>query len=138
MRILVHDHAGHPFQAQLSRLLAARGHDVLHVHASTFASAKGALSRRADDPATLTFDSVAHRRPFAKYSYVRRLAQELEYGRKLGRRAARFGPDVVISCNTPLLSQLLLAAWVRRHRVGVVAWVQDLYSAAATTVLQPL
>ena len=138
MRILVHDHAGHPFQAQLSRLLAARGHDVLHVHASAFASAKGALSRRPGDPPTLAFDSVAHRQPFAKYSYGHRLAQELEYGLKLGRLAGRFRPDVVISCNTPLLSQLLLTAWARRHRVGAVSWVQDLYSAAAIAVLQPL
>ncbi len=30
MRILVHDYSGHPFQAQLSRELARRGHDVVH------------------------------------------------------------------------------------------------------------
>ena len=31
MRILIHDFAGHPFQMQLSRQLAARGHFVTHV-----------------------------------------------------------------------------------------------------------
>jgi len=30
MRILINDHAGHPFQVQLSRSLAAREHRVLH------------------------------------------------------------------------------------------------------------
>ncbi len=28
MKILVHDYAGHPFQVQLSRALAQRGHQV--------------------------------------------------------------------------------------------------------------
>jgi hypothetical protein len=28
MKVVLHDFAGHPFQAELSRRLAARGHDV--------------------------------------------------------------------------------------------------------------
>ena len=35
MRILVHDYAGHPFQVQLSRALAQRGHDVLHAYCAS-------------------------------------------------------------------------------------------------------
>ena len=34
MRIVVHDYAGHPFQVQLARALAAAGHEVLHLHAA--------------------------------------------------------------------------------------------------------
>jgi len=30
MRLLIHDYAGHPFQVQLSRELARRGHSVTH------------------------------------------------------------------------------------------------------------
>ena len=48
-RILVHDYAGHPFQVQLSRELAARGHSVLHVHSASVQTPQGALVRRADE-----------------------------------------------------------------------------------------
>jgi len=30
MRIGIHDFSGHPFQVQLSRELASRGHEVVH------------------------------------------------------------------------------------------------------------
>jgi len=33
MRLLIHDYAGHPFQVQLSRELARRNHEVLHLYA---------------------------------------------------------------------------------------------------------
>jgi hypothetical protein len=32
MRVVVHDYAGHPFQVELSRALAARGQDVFHLY----------------------------------------------------------------------------------------------------------
>ena len=35
MRIFVHDYAGHPFQIELSRSLAARGHLVEHTYCSS-------------------------------------------------------------------------------------------------------
>ena len=38
MRILVHDHSGHPFQAELSRELARRGHVVTHSFATGYVS----------------------------------------------------------------------------------------------------
>ena len=57
-RILVHDYSGHPFQVQLSRSLAARGHVVLHLHSSKFQTPKGPLQRRADDPASLLIEGV--------------------------------------------------------------------------------
>ncbi len=40
MRILVHDYSGHPFQAQLSRELARRGHDVVHSTCTAYVSGK--------------------------------------------------------------------------------------------------
>src|SRR2546421_3140678 len=50
LRIVVHDYSGHPFQAQLSRELARRGHEVLHLHCPGYHSGKGALERTAADP----------------------------------------------------------------------------------------
>ena len=35
MKIIVHDYAGHPFQVQLSRRLASRGHEVLHLYCAS-------------------------------------------------------------------------------------------------------
>src|SRR4051794_2756283 len=52
MRILLHDYSGHPFQVQLTRALAARGHEALHLHCPSFTTGKGALEVRDDDPAT--------------------------------------------------------------------------------------
>ena len=54
MRVVVHDYVGHPFQAQLARGLAARGHAVLHVHCSSFVTGKGRVERD-------TVEGQAHR-----------------------------------------------------------------------------
>jgi hypothetical protein len=51
MRILVSDYSGHPFQVQLSRELARRGHSVTHTYSAGFQSPKGNLSVGDDDPA---------------------------------------------------------------------------------------
>src|SRR5205814_7269121 len=58
VRIAVHDHSGHAFQAALSRELARRGHDVLHLHNPAFLTGKGRLERQADDPPTLTMEGI--------------------------------------------------------------------------------
>ncbi|RMF52223.1 MAG: glycosyltransferase WbuB, partial [Bacteroidetes bacterium] len=53
MRILVHDYAGHPFQVQLSRALARRGHDVLHAYCGSLPNtAHGIMHRLDEDPPT--------------------------------------------------------------------------------------
>src|SRR4029450_12825739 len=43
LRVLVHDFAGHPFQIDLSRALARRGHTVRHVYCGSYTSGKGRL-----------------------------------------------------------------------------------------------
>ncbi|WP_319436686.1 glycosyltransferase family 4 protein [Mycobacterium sp. RTGN5] len=138
MRILLHDHAGHAFPAGLGRELARRGHRVNHVHCATFDSAKGGLIARADDPPSLTFGVLSHRRTFAKYRWLMRAAQEVEYGLRASRLIRHWQPDVIISCNTPLLSQAMMSWYARHARVPSVAWVQDLYSAAAADVVTSL
>ena len=55
MRILLHDFAGHPFPAQLSRELASRGHTVTHAFCGVVTTGRGDLSRRTDDPPALRF-----------------------------------------------------------------------------------
>jgi colanic acid biosynthesis glycosyl transferase WcaI len=47
MKLVVHDYCGHPFQVQLSRNLAMRGHDVTHIYFADDPGPKGALARKS-------------------------------------------------------------------------------------------
>ncbi|HEY2311084.1 MAG TPA: hypothetical protein VGH46_08220, partial [Gaiellaceae bacterium] len=76
MRVVVHDYFGHAFPAQLARALAARGHDVLHLHCRSFVGGKGRLERADDDPPSLEFDAVELGGSFAKYDVLRRVEHE--------------------------------------------------------------
>ena len=131
-RVLVHDGSGHPFQVQLSRELARRGHEVLHLHFADFQTPKGPLAPRADDPHTFAVQGLGIGEPFQKYRFGRRLVQERRYGAVLARRIREFAPDVVIAANTPLDAQE--AARKASHRTGArfVLWLQDVYSVAIT------
>jgi glycosyltransferase involved in cell wall biosynthesis len=135
LRVVVHDYVGHPFQAQLARALAARGHDVLHLHCSSFVTGKGRVEREPGDPAGLDFAVVDLGAEFAKYDVPRRVAQEIRSGCAIARRVAGFRPDAVLSSNAPLVVQALLQRRCRRDGVGFVFWQQDVISAAARRVL---
>jgi glycosyltransferase involved in cell wall biosynthesis len=127
VRVLVHDFSGHPFQVQLSRELAARGHEVTHVDCASFTTPKGNLAVGGD---RLTIRSIDLGRRFDKYSPARRLRQELEYGRRFVSLAREVAPDVVIASNDPLLAKWVAARWFRSSRTPWVFWLQDVYSLA--------
>jgi len=129
VRVLVHDYSGHPFQVQLSRELARRGHTILHLHCTSYATGKGAVERSADDADTFDVVGLAHRREFDRYrSPLRRVQGEIAYGRDASTIASRFQPDVVLSSNDPLFAKATAAVWCRRTRTPWVFWLQDLYS----------
>lgn len=130
MRVIVHDYSGHPFQAELSRELARRGHHVLHVHCTSYQTGKGALDRMDDDPVGLQFHGIALGDTFNRYSMRRRVRQEIEYARRFNQVAAAYRPDVILSANDPLLSKTWTALWSLRTRTPSVFWLQDIYSAA--------
>lgn len=136
MRLLLHDYSGHAFLVQLARQLARDGHQVLHVHFPGFQTPKGVLERRPDDPPGFETRGLALPEAFAKYTYVKRLFQELSYGRMLARTIEDWKPEVVISANSPLDPQHL--AWRAARRIGVpfVFWVQDIYSVAIANILR--
>lgn len=129
MRLLVHDFSGHPFQADLSRALAERGHVVTHVHCSSYSSGKG-LMEANDAPPNLCYEAIPTGAGFARYSVVRRVGQELVYGARFVRLVRRARPDVVLSCNDPLLAKAIFGVWARARRQPWVFWLQDLYSLA--------
>jgi glycosyltransferase involved in cell wall biosynthesis len=129
-RVVVHDYSGFPFPVQLSRELARRGNDVLHLHCPSYRAGKGDLELRAEDPPLLAIEPIDMGGDFAKYSPVRRVRQELTYGERAGRRIAAHRPDVVLSGDTPLFAQSVILRSCRRKRIPFVFWLQDLYSVA--------
>lgn len=136
MRIVINDSSGHPFQVQLSRALAARGHDVLHIHFADFHTPKADLVRRDGDPPSFTVTGLRLGKPFAKNKLVRRRFQEVEYGRVLSTAALAFRPDIVVGCNNAIDVQRALQAACRRASVPFVFWLQDIYSIAIQNVLR--
>jgi glycosyltransferase involved in cell wall biosynthesis len=127
--IAVHDFSGHPFQADLARRLAARGHRVLHLSSAEYVSGKGRLQREPGDPETLSFDQISLGRPFNKYAAADRIRWELEYGRATRERLADW-PGVVITCNVPLMAMSAFVRSARRRQIPWIFWHQDVYSAA--------
>jgi putative colanic acid biosynthesis glycosyltransferase WcaI len=126
MRILIHDFAGHPFQVDLSRELARRGHSVIHAYSPDVTTGRGRVTRSEGDPTGLAIRAVELGRQFSRYSLFRRPRDELAYGRRLGHHVDTFRPDVVLSANTPLLSQRRLRGRTRRHGAAFAYWLQDL------------
>ncbi len=136
MRIVVHDYAGHPFQVQLSRELAGRGHHVLHLYSGSTHTPRGPVEPRDSDPAAFSVDAVTLPEQVAKYSFVRRRRQEVEYGKRLVARVRRFEPDVVLSANTPLDAQARLQRFCAGEGVRFVFWMQDAFGEGVTRVLR--
>lgn len=128
MRLNVHDFSGHPFQVQLSRELAGRGHHVVHTYSTQFVTGRGRLEVEAADPSTLRIEGVTCRQPMVKYSPVGRTRFEWDYAATWRESFERDPADVVVACNVPLFA----LARMKRHfaRIGQpwVLWHQDLYS----------
>jgi glycosyltransferase involved in cell wall biosynthesis len=130
MKLLVHDYSGHPFQAQLSREFARRGHTVEHVHCGSYVSGKGHVVRSRVDPQSLTFVSLGLGRSFDKYAVARRLSQECAYARTFLSHVGRTRPDVVVMCNVPLVAHALIERKLKATGIRTVFWHQDVYSHA--------
>jgi colanic acid biosynthesis glycosyl transferase WcaI len=133
LRVVVHDYGGHPFQVQLSRELARRGMDVLHLHCDSVRTGKGAVDDA--DEEGLRIEGVVLSREFARYSPWIRLRQEREYGAKAGARICEFRPDVVLSANTPLFAQKRILSETKRLGSRFVFWQQDILGIGVRRVL---
>jgi glycosyltransferase involved in cell wall biosynthesis len=135
MRIIIHDYVGHPFQVQLSRELARRGHEVLHLYCSSFVTPRGALVRRDDDPAGFACRGIALTQTIPKTNFVRRFRLEAEYAKGLLAACEEFKPDAVLSANSPSIVQYRLARCCERRSARLVSWIQDIYGIAAYRLL---
>ncbi len=135
MRILLHDYSGHPFQVELSRELARRGHAVLHLYSSAIPSPRGRLQREPGDAEGLAIEGVGIGGAIDKYGFARRWFQERRYAGKLAVRIAAFAPDAVISGNAPPHVQLAAQRTAHAGKARFVFWLQDLYGEAAQRIL---
>lgn len=128
MKIFVHDNSGHPFQAQLSRALAGRGHQVVHSQCEAYVSGKGKLSATEGD--TVQFVAIGVGRTVDKYNFARRLFQEASLGLELAGVIRRRRPDVVLIANTPLPSLAVVVGYLALARIPWLLWHQDVYAVA--------
>ena len=136
MKVLIHDYAGHPFQIQLSRELARRGHEVAHLYSQSTLTPQGSLMKMEGDPENLTIKGIKLRNVIKKDSYVKRAFQEMEYGRRLASEIEAVRPEVVISGNTPLEAQKIIQKKCKEVRSKFVFWVQDFYGVAVDRILR--
>jgi glycosyltransferase involved in cell wall biosynthesis len=133
VRVVVHDYSGHPGQAQLSRALAARGHEVTHQYCSSYQTGRGAVDRAPGDPDGYAAEALSLGTAFARYTPWLRIKQEIQYGVMAARAIRRADPDVALLSNIPLISLLIVTGLLRRARIPFVFWQQDVYSAAISS-----
>lgn len=134
-RILVHDYSGHAFPAQLSRRLAARKHEVLHLYSRSFLTPQGALAKSEADPPSLHFAAIELGRVIQKQAFFRRYFQERAYGRLLKREILKYQPEIIISGNTPLDAQAMALDAAQLAGAGFVFWLQDIQGIAIERLL---
>ncbi|MFI8190795.1 glycosyltransferase family 4 protein [Streptomyces sp. NPDC085946] len=128
MKILAHDYSGHPFQAQLSRELARRGHEVVHSTCAAYVSGKGNLA--GDAAGGLRFVTIGAGTVLKKDAYLRRLFQETRLGVELARQVRRERPDVALLGNLPVPALAVTALAAGALRVPWVLWHQDVTAVA--------
>ncbi|MBW8727567.1 MAG: glycosyltransferase [Inquilinus limosus] len=135
MRIAVCDYAGHPFQIQLSRHLASRGHQVLHLYFADLVGPKGAIQRLPDDPQGFAIEGLTAGGHVDRTDLLRRRQQEARAGEIFAARCKAFAPDAVISSNMPLDALPSLQREARRGDAMFIFWLQDIISVAMEKIL---
>ncbi|MES1202950.1 MAG: glycosyltransferase family 4 protein [Pseudomonadota bacterium] len=135
LKVFLHDYAGHPFQAELSRALAARGHVVTHAFFAGDPGPKGDLKAKPGDAASLSFAPIDIGVPYTKGDFIRRRFLDLRYGKAAAAAIEREKPDIVFSGNTPTEAQEAIVRAANRVGAKFVYWCQDYYSVAVSKLL---
>ncbi len=128
MRILVHDYSGHPFQAELSRELARRGHQVTHSFCPGWVSGKGQLSAAPGE--TVVFEPIGPTEPIAKDRFVHRVLIEARLGLQLLGQVRRTRAQQAILSNAQIPTLVVFALGMMLLRKPWVLWHQDVYAVA--------
>jgi colanic acid biosynthesis glycosyl transferase WcaI len=128
VRILVHDYSGHPFQAELSRELARRGHTVTHSFSRGYVSGKGKLAAAPGE--TVVFDGVGSTKKVDNLRFGPRLVRELGQGFALAWQARRTRADITMVSNVQIPTLVVFAFLMAVLRKPWVLWHQDVYAVA--------
>jgi colanic acid biosynthesis glycosyl transferase WcaI len=128
--VVVHDFAGHPFQAELSRRLAGEGYEVWHLYSADTITGKGSVESLASDPHWLRFVAVKPSARYSRYAPIARSRFEFSYGRAVSKAVRRINPDLFITCNTPLFVLRVLVRSLAKTKTKWVFWHQDIVSLA--------
>lgn len=128
MRLLVHDFSGHPFQVELSRELARRGHQVTHSYCPAWVSGKGRLETEPGD--ALVIEPVGPSEPIEKDQFVKRVLVEALLGWELLRQVRRTRADVAMLSNAQIPTLVVFAIGMLLLRKRWVLWHQDVYAVA--------
>ena len=137
MRILVTFFCGHAFPFDLAKELARRGHSVLYIYFADNSSSPDA------DPASwpgarmnLQIEGLHLPIKFSKHSLLTRRKADVAFGKAVAARILAFGPDVVLSGNTPLDSQKIMQRAAKQAKAKFVFWQQDVYYLAVRYVIK--
>jgi colanic acid biosynthesis glycosyl transferase WcaI len=137
MRILVNDFGGFSFPIELSRELARRGHQVLHVYfADNLSTPQGEIGPGHSSNANFAIQGLHVPIEFSKHSIRTRRKFDIAYGRTVAAKVVAFRPDVVVSADMPLDGQIVLQRAARRQNSKFIFWLQDIYSFAIRFVLK--
>lgn len=136
MRILIHDFAGHPFQIQLSRTLADRGHQVLHAYCDSLVTPQGNFADSNGKSSNLAIEGIRLDAGFEKYALHKRWQSEHLVGEKLAELVRRYDPEIVVSGNTPLAAQARLLKASKRADARFVYWMQDAFGIGYRNMLR--
>ncbi|MGO4255628.1 glycosyltransferase family 4 protein [Marmoricola sp. RAF53] len=128
MRLLVHDFSGHPFQVELSRELARRGHQVTHSYCPAWVSGKGRLETEPGD--SLVIEPVGPSTPIEKDRFVKRVLVEAWLGIQLLGQVRRTRADVAMLSNAQIPTLVVFALGMMLLRKPWVLWHQDVYAVA--------
>ena len=130
--VVVNDYAGHPFQIDLSRELAARGVNVNHAYCDTNVTPRGDLT---DTSSTLKVVGISTGTEFDKYNAKKRLVAEIRYGVSSARLLVRRRPEVTLNSNVPVISLAIISVVAKMLRIPNVLWLQDFQAGLIAMVL---
>lgn len=123
--MFIYDHAGHPFQIQLSRALVGRGYEVIHAYCARLTTPRGNFTQALERLVVLPIDIGSE---FERHGLWMRWRQEGRLGRAIAKEICRYSPDIVMVANTPLRTQAVLQKQARDQGSAYILWLQDLLS----------
>ena len=133
-KLIVHDYAGHPFQADLSRSLSKQGFKVYHLYFKQDIGPK-ANFETDNDNANLKFIGVDISSKYSKTNFFSRVINDIEYGKNVAKIISKIEPDLILSGNTPLNSQKIISNEAQKMNIKFIFWCQDFYSIAMKKIL---